>query len=356
MNASARSAPNVAIGPQVGAPPSLEQVPLGRLLVDPAYQRAIDGKQSRKIISGMIKLWDWSLCQPLAVSRRADGGLYVLDGQHRLEGARARGDILYLPCVINAGLDLAGEARTFVKINTERQKLSDSDVFLGMLAAGDGDAVAVQGIMESTGWSLARTKNCAIWKPGQLICGPMLMRMLKARGEHAVRFALATLRAAYPETAVTVTATLLAALGEIFDGEDMAGLTAAALADAIGATEPRRWRIRAARRRERFTGESEQTALAQCMIAAAKGQGEAAFGHPATAAPAPALAPAPSTGHPAIATRVAPTGAAPRLAALPAKSPFGSEGKGWCDQCQSLRSRLYATTCADRFCKLRPHT
>jgi hypothetical protein len=334
-------------GPQIGAPLSLEQVPLDRLQVDPAYQRATDGTQSRRIINSMIKQWDWSLCQPLAVSRRGDGGLYVLDGQHRLEGARARGDIFFLPCVINAGLDLAGEARTFVKINTERQKLSDSDVFLGMLAAGDFDAVSVQSIMEATGWALARTKNTAVWKPGQLICGPMLVRMLKLRGEHAVRFALSTLRAAYPETPVTVTATLLAALGEIFDGEHMAGLSTATLAKAIGAVEPRRWRIRAAKRRELFGGESEQTALAQCMIAAAKGQGEAAFGAPATDAPGLRPPPAAPIAPPA------PAVARQRQPAPRGADPFGTRGKGWCEQCEQLRSRELAASCISRFCKLR---
>ena len=346
----------IAPGPQVGAPPSLEQVPLDRLQVDPAYQRATDGRQSRRIINGMIRQWDWSLCQPLVVARRGDGGLYVLDGQHRLEGARARGDIYYLPCVINAGLDLAGEARTFVRINTERQKLSDSDVFIGMLAAGDADAVAVQDVMEETGWRLARTKNVKAWKPGQLICGPMLVRMRKARGEQAVRFALATLRAAYPETPVTITATMLAALGEIFDGDDMAGLTTAKLAEAIGALEPHRWPIRAAKRRERFNGESNQTVLAQCMIHAAKGQPDAAFGHLGTNAPIPP-APTPSTGHPAIAERSGPqTPMAPAASAsAAAPSPFGTIGKGWCDQCDQLRSKAQAATCGDRFCKLRPH-
>jgi hypothetical protein len=67
--------------PQQGNPPSLEWCSVDRLSVDRAYQRATDSPASRKIIAAMVKGWDWTLCQPLVVSRRADGGLFILDGQ-----------------------------------------------------------------------------------------------------------------------------------------------------------------------------------------------------------------------------------------------------------------------------------
>lgn len=332
------------MGPQVGAPPSLEQVPLDRLHIDPAYQRAVDGAQSRRIIRRMVQEWNWALCQPLSVSRRADGALYVLDGQHRLNGARQRGDIHYLPCVIASNLDLAGEAATFVKLNTERQKLGENDVFMGMLAAGDPDAAQVQDLLTSAGWTMARTKNVKAWKPGQLLCGPMLVRLLKMRGAGPVQFALNVLRAAYPETPVTITATLLAALAELLD--DAQSFNAASLVKVMGAEPPLKWLSLRDRHLERFPAMSKQTALAQVLEYAARGEDLP------LPAPAPTLiAPTPSTGHPAIAARLAPR-PAPVLAT---KSPFGAEGKGWCDQCQALRSRRHASACARKFCSLRPH-
>jgi hypothetical protein len=329
----------VQLGPQIGAPPSLEQVPLDRLQVDPAYQRAVDGAQSRRIIRRMVQEWNWALCQPLSVSRRADGALYVLDGQHRLTGARERGDIHYLPCVIASNLDRAGEASTFVKLNTERQRLGENDVFMGMLAAGDPDAAQVQELMAGAGWTIARTKNVKAWKPGQLLCGPMLVRLLKARGSGPVQFALNVLRAAYPETPVTITATMLAALAELFD--DAESFNAASLVKAIGAQPPLKWLNERDRHQARFPAMSKQTALAQVLEYAALGK----------ALPQPAPRPMPSTGHPAIAA-----GPAPRPAPPPAISPFGAEGKGWCKQCEHLRSRSFAASCKDEFCKLRPHT
>jgi ParB-like chromosome segregation protein Spo0J len=70
--------------------------------------------------------WDWSLCQPLAVAKRDDGGLMVVDGQHRLEAARLRGDIEDLPCVVTAYRNAGDEAAAFVALNQQRRPLARS--------------------------------------------------------------------------------------------------------------------------------------------------------------------------------------------------------------------------------------
>jgi hypothetical protein len=327
-------------GPQVGAPPSLEQVPLDRLQVDPAYQRAIDGSASRRIIDGMVKRWDWALAQPLMVARRADGSLWILDGQHRHAGAAARGDIAFLPCVILSSLDHAGEARTFVDLNTRRQRLSQGQVFHGMLAAGDSLAVKVQALLDETGWNVRRISNTASFNPGDLECAPMLTRALDQRGEPAVWFALIALRTAYTDRPVRVAATLLKALFELFDKVGSDGVSFEAITRTMGASLPHEWVNRGIRLQEKNLNWDKSTAIASAIM-------EAALGKPTPAAPAP------STGHPAIAARIA---TPLSLHAAPtAKSPFGAEGKGWCDQCQSLRSRQHASTCGSQFCSLRPH-
>ena len=204
-------------GPQTGTPPTLEQVSIERLQIDGAYQRAVEGFHSRRIIVGMVKEWKWNLCQPLVVSRRADGSLFVLDGQHRLSGARERGDIPYLPCVIVSDLDDKGEAKAFVDINTRRQRLSQLDIFTGMLAAGDEDAKKTSALLEETGWRIVRSANTQGFKPGDLTCAPMLAKQIKIKGDRIVRRALSNLRAAYPATPVTSTANMLQALIRLAD-------------------------------------------------------------------------------------------------------------------------------------------
>ena len=229
-------------GPVNGVPPTLEWVATERLNIDESYQRATDGPHSQKIIVGMVRAWEWALCQPLVVSRRADGALFVLDGQHRLSGARRRGDIPHLPCVLLHGQDHAGEAGAFVALNTRRQKLSQADVFNGMLAAGDEAAKAVQALLERTGWRVKRHVNTQQYKPGDLACAPSLVKDLRAHGEAVVSNALIALREAYPETPVTNSATLLKALIMIYRDKDLDGEDVDLFIEALGAVEaPADW-------------------------------------------------------------------------------------------------------------------
>lgn len=355
-------------GPQIGVPPSLEQVPVDRLTVDATYQRATDTTQSRRIIVGMVKAWDWALCQPLVVSRRDDGALLILDGQHRHKGALERGDIPFLPCTILSSLDHAGEARTFVELNTKRQKLSQRDVFHGMLAAGDPDAIAVQHLLEETGWSIASGSGTNNWKPGQLECAPMLVTALKTKGRPTVLFGLTVLRAAYPETPVRQTATLLKALFELFETPPEAigpenTFGAAALITTIGSTPTEQWISRGIIHHARNAHLTNSGALAAVMLMALRGE-EPPSTRPASTQPistAPTPAPigtnaiAPSYAKPAPPAR---TFAPEPVRRAPPKvaSPFGMDGKGWCEQCEQTRSKAAAAACESRFCKLRQFT
>lgn len=225
----------------IGTPPTLEWVDLTRLSVDPDYQRATDGAHSRRIIFGMVKRWDWALCQPLVVSRRADGSLFILDGQHRHAGALKRGDIPHLPCVILSGRSGEEEAEAFVALNTKRQRLSQSDIFNGMLAAGDPAAKAVAQMLAETGWRVCRSCSTDNFKPGDLVCAPMLTRATKTHGEAAVRNALTTLREAYAETAVTNPATLLRALMTIFRDDRLSGMDPDGFVESVGTIPPTEW-------------------------------------------------------------------------------------------------------------------
>ena len=224
-----------------GNPPTLEWVDIARLSIDPSYQRSVEGPRSRRIIVGMTKSWNWSLCQPLVVSRRADSALFVLDGQHRLTGARERKDILHLPCVILSGRSEQDEAATFVSLNTKRQKLSQADIFLGMLAAGDEEARTTAAILEDTGWRMIRSSNTQQFKAGDLACAPMLTRELKAKGHASVRNALAALREAYEEP-VTQTATILEGLISIYAADLLKGCDPDHFIASLGFIEPRDWK------------------------------------------------------------------------------------------------------------------
>ncbi|MFC0204697.1 hypothetical protein [Novosphingobium soli] len=255
-------------GPQKGAPPSLEWIAVDRLNVDAAYQRATDGPNSRKVIFGMVKEWDWALCQPLVVSRRADGSLYVLDGQHRKEGAEERGDIPHLPCVVVSDRDRAGEAETFVALNTRRQKLSQADIFNGMLAAGDESAKATQILLQETGWRIRSHGASSAYHPGDLGCAPMLARAVAAHGEAVVRNALTALREAYPDKAVTTAATLLKALIAIYRDGDLNGGDPDLFIETLSDAEPGDWELHGMDHRRKHPALSRIEAISAAMLEA----------------------------------------------------------------------------------------
>lgn len=319
-----------AIGPQVGAPPSQENVPIGLLQVDPAYQRATDGPASRRIIAAMVARWDWKLYQPLTVARRADGSLFIIDGQHRHRAAVERGDIMFLPCALQSSLDLQGEADTFIRLNTQRQALSQSDIFHGQLARGDADARRLQDMLDEIGWTVRRSTNSALFNAGDLNCAPMLVKRMAAGEEDTVRFALVTLRSAYPDTPVRSIATFLKALMELpdrLDGDDVPD--PADIARLLARSTPDEWSVLGAEVRGRNRTLSNAECLAIAIARAADG----------TTPPPP---PPPAPVRPASAFTRQP------------HNPFTLEGgAAWCSQCEQRCTRTKAANCKDRFCKLK---
>jgi hypothetical protein len=230
-----------ALDAPIGSPPTLEWIAVDRLAIDESYQRATDSAASRRLIFHVKTKWNWNYCQPLVVSRRADGSLFVIDGQHRLSAALQRGDIAHLPCVVISGADSDGEASAFVALNTRRQKLSQGDIFNAMLAAGDADAKAVAKLLEETGWNMARSSNYNQWKPGQMFCAPMIVKALKAEGECVVRNALTALREAYPNATVPNAATMLKALFHIYREKRVNDPDT--LIEMLGAVSPGDWEL-----------------------------------------------------------------------------------------------------------------
>lgn len=226
----------------VGAPPTLEWIAVDRLQVDPGYQRATEGPHSRRIIFGMVKSWDWRLCQPLAVSRRDDGALFVVDGQHRLAGARERGDVPHLPCVVTAHADPADEAHTFVSLNQKRQKLSNGDVFNAMVAAGDADALRAAQLVADAGLGFARHGNPTAWKAGQLFNGPAIVKALRLHGEVVVRNVLTAMAEAFAGQVLVRAATIFNALLLIYtDDANRAGFDPDRFIAALGSLEQLDW-------------------------------------------------------------------------------------------------------------------
>lgn len=113
-----------------------KKVSTGSILVDPLYQRELNQKKIDKIISQ----WNYDLVNEPKVSMRADGKLYVFNGQHTTVGWKIHeGEDAPIMCKVYRGLTWEEEKELFIKQNGIS---SDPTTFEKMRAcynAGDTD-------------------------------------------------------------------------------------------------------------------------------------------------------------------------------------------------------------------------
>jgi hypothetical protein len=186
------------VNPPLGSPPTLEWRAVGDLLIDATYQREINNGSSQTLIRKIAMYWDWSLCQPLTVSRRLDGSLTIVDGQHRASAAKLRNDIPHLPCVITSYANTGDEAAAFVALNQMRRPLGALDLFKAAVAADDKEALAILKAITDAGLSIAKHRNYIAWYAGEISNIGGIRRFFRTYGEAATRTALTAMGAAWP--------------------------------------------------------------------------------------------------------------------------------------------------------------
>lgn len=182
--------------PVRGEPPSIEWLALDCLMVDESYQRSMETPLAERLIGQMASRWDWRLCAPLTVSKREGGGLYVIDGQHRLAAARLRNDIPELPCVVSRFASVQEEARCFVDANTLVRKATPLDKFHARVVAGDDEAMEIKRVAESAGLTIGRSPYKI--NAGEIDCVVILARLKKQYGIKVLSAALVNVAEAWP--------------------------------------------------------------------------------------------------------------------------------------------------------------
>lgn len=196
--------------PIIGSPPAPQFAPVDALLVDDTYQRSIEGGASQKLIVKIAENWDWRLCLPLLVSRR-EGQLFVIDGQHRLEASRLRGDIAHMPVVVFDFDDPRAEAELFVAANRSRRAMSKLDDFHAAIVAGDTKATAVNDVVTEAGLTVGRIQAWQYWKPGEVVFVTAIQRALHSQGKATVSRALGMIARAFDGLVLT-------GVGSVFEG------------------------------------------------------------------------------------------------------------------------------------------
>jgi hypothetical protein len=252
----------------IGNPPTLEWVAITSLSIDSDYQRSTEASTSKKLIRDIAKAWDWRLFQPLSVSRRIDGSLWVVDGQHRLAAAGLRGDMPHLPCVISSQDSKLGEARAFVGLNKKRRALGAVDVFKALLVTGHPESVEVMQILRDAGLTIAGHSNYGYWKPGEIYCVPGLASAHRRWGEAVTRNAVTALSEAFDGQVLQFAGQLLRGLVVVFGtaGKEP-GFDKAKFVARLGKNTQAQW-IRKMRERQIAHDENTATAMANAMIEA----------------------------------------------------------------------------------------
>lgn len=237
------------VNPPVGRPPVLEWLAPAELQVDDGYQRSLGAESSQTLIRRIATFWDWNLCQPVNVARRADGSLWVVDGQHRHAAALLRGDIPHLPCVVVSFANRAEEAAAFVALNKERRALGSVDVFKAQLAAGDEQASEVNALILEAGLTIAPHGNYIAWKPGMIYCVPGIVSAYRTHGRIIASAALVALSEAFEGRILRYAGQILRGLFRFYAVQGrFDDFDPDAFIDRLGASTQEQWMRKAAER------------------------------------------------------------------------------------------------------------
>lgn len=138
------------------AKPTIELIPPQKLTIDNRVQRlSVDMNRARKIADNL----NIDSIGVLAVSRRLDGTLVVLDGAHRKTALEliGFGDVP-VPCEVYEGLELRTEALMF-RLRNNTSKVQYLDKFRVRLVEEDPVALDVSKIIAHHGWGIPGTQS-----------------------------------------------------------------------------------------------------------------------------------------------------------------------------------------------------
>ncbi len=122
--------------------------------MDPSYQRALSPLRVAK----MVKAFDPRLVGRLVVSRRRDGDLYIIDGQHRHAVVNACG-VPFVLCLVYDELTLEDERWLFRELDTTQKGLTPFQVH----HAGSAEAQEIDTILARYGLHLVEKNAARMW-------------------------------------------------------------------------------------------------------------------------------------------------------------------------------------------------
>lgn len=146
------------------------------------YQRGL----SHKWVEELAAKFDEMKCDPIVLSKRKDGSLYCIEGQHRVKAAIKAG-IPELFARVLTGLTYEQEADYFFQAQKSRRGMRPQDAWNASLEAGHTNTVEINTIVENLGGKVNRNPsgdngiNCPgeLWKIHEYAGGQVLYESLK---------------------------------------------------------------------------------------------------------------------------------------------------------------------------------
>lgn len=132
-----------------------------KLISDPAYQRPIDERRVKRIVS----TFNPGIANEPKVSHR-NGMYYVFDGQHTLAALKMMNGNKHLPvnCKVFTGLTQQDEARLFSEQNGLARGVMRNDKMKALYVAGDVDVCDLHDTLEEIGITFNFTKSKGEYK------------------------------------------------------------------------------------------------------------------------------------------------------------------------------------------------
>lgn len=169
------------IPPPPTGEPIFERMDPRVLLVDGNYQRDLSPK-SLALIERIAKGWDWRRFKPPVVAF-AEGGMQIIDGQHTAIAAASRPDIDMIPVMVVDAPELTDRAKAFIGHNKDRVAVTPMQIHHAAVAAGDAEALAIEGACDEAGVTLVRSPYGSYkYKIGESIAITAIAGLIKVHG------------------------------------------------------------------------------------------------------------------------------------------------------------------------------
>lgn len=128
-------------------------VELCDLQIDRAYQR--HDYINKRVVKSIQNNFDDLLVGVITVGRREDGSLWVVDGQHRVLGARQAGKT-NLKCVVFSSRGADHEAEVFYELNTQRTSINCISMYRALLTQKEEATVCIQQLLDKYGFAIGK--------------------------------------------------------------------------------------------------------------------------------------------------------------------------------------------------------